>query len=199
MLSQSMAVQQSIMDPNQHSRHLALYPECAVIQEATDRYACCDLAVSSPSGRDFCYNEIIHEEGVFEDCDLGDTVINAACCDDLSQGNQYWAFDCKEANPGPPPEVEEETNEADEDNEDEGNSEEEMRSGVFWMIVIGGAVGTLFLFILIWKTRFFTRCGCHESPKPQNELPPGGESPTPKSQKSVPKKTVALADLARAE
>ena len=110
MVGRSLAAQQPVA-ASDFRRNLALYPECAIIQEAADRYDCCDLAVASAAGRSFCYNEIIHEEGVFDDCDLGDQDINDACCEDLSYGDPYWAYDCQVYNKIPVEEVEQDFSE----------------------------------------------------------------------------------------
>ena len=47
-------------------RQLALFEECSVIQNRTEREACCDKKVESAGGRDFCYNEITHDEDKFK-------------------------------------------------------------------------------------------------------------------------------------
>ena len=66
-----------------HDRNLAVYPECAQLQEISFRKVCCDLKRLSAAGLDFCYNDIIHEEGTFVDCVYEDDPIKSfGCCAD---------------------------------------------------------------------------------------------------------------------
>ena len=65
------------------NRYLAVYPECAELQELSFRKVCCDQKGLSAAGVDFCYNEIIHEEGTFDDCVYEDEPIKSySCCTD---------------------------------------------------------------------------------------------------------------------
>lgn len=77
------------------TRNLAVYPECAVIQAKVSRYECCDEAVKSTAGRKFCYNEVTYPEKTFIECSEGDVVQKFTCCDDIAEGDQSYAYECK--------------------------------------------------------------------------------------------------------
>ena len=78
-------------------RSLALYPECAVLQELEFRTTCCDTKVKSAAGREFCYNDIIYPEKTFEDCyHDGDETKTFECCDELAGANLSKGYSCKE-------------------------------------------------------------------------------------------------------
>ena len=49
-------------------RSLAIYPTCAVLDDFYERQACCDEIVQSAAGRDYCYNDVTHNEGKFDTC-----------------------------------------------------------------------------------------------------------------------------------
>ena len=78
-------------------RRLALYPECAVMTKLTERRFCCQQKVKSEAGRDYCYNDVIWPENTFLSCAYTKTNPISAfnCCDNMSRGNLYMAYDCK--------------------------------------------------------------------------------------------------------
>ena len=79
-----------------HRRNLAaLYPECAALQDLTERQACCDERVLSKAGREFCYSQVERDANQFKDCDIKNFVEMFACCDNLAEGDKNLAFDCK--------------------------------------------------------------------------------------------------------
>lgn len=78
-----------------------MYPECAKLQILIERYDCCDAAVQSNAGRQFCYADTIHPEGFFDECQLEDFALNFQCCDSLAEGDLSYAYDCKLSVPGP--------------------------------------------------------------------------------------------------
>lgn len=81
---------------NQVLRSLAVYEECAVMQELAYRQDCCDLKVKSKANRDFCYNEVIYPEDEFKLCaQINDLVNKFACCDFKSNGDDFMAEACK--------------------------------------------------------------------------------------------------------
>ena len=51
-LSQMLPIQYHLQ------RQLAVFEECAAIQDRTKREACCDKNVEDEGGRDFCYKEL---------------------------------------------------------------------------------------------------------------------------------------------
>ena len=81
-------------------RSLAIYPQCAVIEEDIKRFECCDFYVKSDAGRDFCYSDIIHAEDAFARCDLRTYTKMFDCCEDLADGDQDLMFDCRTSLPG---------------------------------------------------------------------------------------------------
>lgn len=64
-------------------RQLAIYPECAVLVEKGERYACCNKLGLSLSGVDFCYEEIIYQEGKFDECSFDSYFETFRCCSEL--------------------------------------------------------------------------------------------------------------------
>ena len=76
-------------------RQLALYPECAVLENELERKSCCDKKVKSIAGRNFCYTDIIYNAGEFDKCKNTDVVEIFKCCEDLDMGNKDYAFDCQ--------------------------------------------------------------------------------------------------------
>ena len=77
-----------------------MFPECAELDEFRERKNCCDTKVKSAAGREFCYNDVVHEEAKFSQCTklssgATDFVSVFDCCDKLSGGSQTLSFDCK--------------------------------------------------------------------------------------------------------
>ena len=66
----------------------------------SDREVCCDGKISTPAGRDFCYNEIIYSDVHFKECDFPTYSQMFACCDDFGKGDQQLIYDCKTNLPG---------------------------------------------------------------------------------------------------
>ena len=58
-----------------------------MIQELAERQACCDNEVVSAAGREFCYVDVIHPEGTFDECDLPDYKEMFTCCDRVANGD----------------------------------------------------------------------------------------------------------------
>ena len=101
MVSKSTALVLSLATPPlikastvPHRRHLQLYPECAVLQDDAYRRICCDDAVQSVAGRDFCFSQVIRAEGTFDECkdqnDNGElspeSIVKVfKCCDILAE------------------------------------------------------------------------------------------------------------------
>ena len=54
----------------------------------------------SEAGREFCYVDVIHPEGTFDECDLPDYKEMFACCDRVANGDLNIAYDCKTTLPG---------------------------------------------------------------------------------------------------
>ena len=78
-------------------RNLALYPECAALQEQTHRMTCCDTKVKSTAGREFCYNDVIYAENHFDDCFFdNDEAETFKCCDEFGGINLSLGYSCKE-------------------------------------------------------------------------------------------------------
>ena len=72
-----------------------MYPICAAIQALVERQECCDELVESQAGRQFCYNEVIHEEGLFAKCANDDIVEVFKCCNQSFKSNKYYIYDCE--------------------------------------------------------------------------------------------------------
>ena len=87
--------------PSFEERNLQVYPQCAVILDSLKRYECCDKAVLSSAGRQFCYNDIVYPEDEFSECQLQDVIKNFECCDQLAKGDLNYAYECKLASPAP--------------------------------------------------------------------------------------------------
>ena len=65
------------------------------MQDEVERQACCDENVISAAGREFCFYDVIHPEGTFDNCDSENVIELFDCCTDLAQGNQSLEFDCQ--------------------------------------------------------------------------------------------------------
>ena len=73
-----------------------LYPECAVIVDSYQRKTCCDTKVVSSAGREFCYSQMVHPEGTFNDCESKEDLSSAFdCCEEYAGDDKSLAFDCK--------------------------------------------------------------------------------------------------------
>ena len=84
----------------QDTRNLALFVECALMQEQSDRVICCNERVQSAAGRDFCYTDVIYSEDAFAECDEPTFSAMFACCTDLAKGNLDLEYDCRTSLPG---------------------------------------------------------------------------------------------------
>lgn len=93
-------VSQSLSTNGHLLRNLAIYPQCAVIQEDLKRFECCDIYVQSQAGRDFCYSDIIHEQDAFAKCDFDTYAKMFDCCEELANGDLDLKFDCRTSLPG---------------------------------------------------------------------------------------------------
>ena len=55
--------------------------------------------MESSAGREYCYNDVVYSDDAFKICaKIDDLVKTFDCCDSKSDGNNFWASDCKQRN-----------------------------------------------------------------------------------------------------
>ena len=81
-------------------RQLAVFEECASINDRTEREACCDKNVDNEGGREFCYKELNPDKDKFFECDEPSYADMHECCDKFAEGDEDLAYHCKTSLPG---------------------------------------------------------------------------------------------------